>query len=321
MGRYVIGRIMQMIPTMLAIIVAIFFLVRLAPGDPARTMAGEFASPEQVEAVRIRLGLDRSLWDQFFIYMRNLLQGDLGYSYNYRAPVLELVLERLPRTLALMLISTFLGFVIGVALGTFSASRFPSLTDSAISVSSVLFYSMPVFWLGMILILVFHRWLGWLPSSGMIDVVRQPTGLAYALNAAKHMILPIVAMLAYNIPLLLRISRASIIDTIGDDYITTARAVGLPERSVFFTHALRNALLPSATMLGLMVGWIFTGAILTETVFSWPGLGLLTKQAIDGRDYPTLMGVLVFTSIAVVIVSLVTDIVYAMLDPRVKLEK
>lgn len=310
-----------MVPTILLIVVAIFFLIRLAPGDPARTLAGEFASAEQVEAVRVQLGLDGTLWEQFRIYIANLFRGDLGYSYNYRAPVSELIWERLPRTLTLMLVSTLLSFLVGVVLGTFSASRFPSLTDSSISFTAIVIYSMPVFWLGLILLLVFHRWLGWFPSGGMYNIINRQEGFAHLVDLARHMVLPVVAMAGYNVPLIMRVTRASVIDTLDDDYVRTARAVGLRERQVFYRHALRNALLPSVTILGLMIGWIFTGAILTETVFSYPGLGLLTKEAIDGRDYPTLMGVLTLSSITVVVVSFLTDIVYAVIDPRVQFER
>lgn len=320
MGRYSVRRLLQMVPTVLGIVVFAFFLIRLAPGDPALAMAGENADPVNVEAVRAAWGLDQPLWSQFVIYVGNLLRGDLGFSFAYHRPVAELVMQALPLTILLMATATAISFVLGVLIGTFSASRYPSKTDSTISIASVAFYSMPVFWLGMILVYIFSTTLGWFPSGGAGDIIDRKEGLERLAELAWHLVLPVVALAGYNLPLFLRITRASVIDTLRDEYVTTARAVGLSDRRVFYRHALRNALLPTVTMLGLVLGFVFTGAILTETVFSWPGVGRLTWTAIESRDYPTLMGVFVVSSVAVVVVSFLTDIAYAILDPRVTFE-
>jgi peptide/nickel transport system permease protein len=307
-----------MIPTIFATILINFLLIHLAPGDPARVMAGEMAHPDNVEAIRVAFGLDRPLWEQLVVYIAKLFQGDLGFSYNYLTPVTELILERLPQTLLLMVMASTLSIIIGTLVGAFSASKYPSRTDSTIVITSLIFYSMPIFWFALLLLYLFSRELGWFPSSGMADIIDKKTGLAYVGDVLWHAVLPVVTLAAYNIPIYVRISRASVIETMREDYITTARAMGIRERHVFFRHALRNALLPTVTVAGLTLGFILTGAIMTETVFSWPGIGLLMWQAILNRDYPTLMGIFLFASISVVVASFLTDIVYALLDPRVR---
>ncbi|MDA0661132.1 MAG: ABC transporter permease [Planctomycetota bacterium] len=319
MLRFVGRRIAQMPATIAVIITLSFFLVRLAPGDPARAMAGEMADPDNIEAIREAFGLNLPLWQQFLIYLRRLASLDFGYSFGYRMPVSDIILERMPRTLLLMLVAIVASYFVGVLLGTLSASKYPSAFDTGVSTVAVTLYSLPVFWLGMILIRTFSTTLGWFPSGGMHDVISPQTGFGHVREVAWHMVLPVTALSAYNLPLVLRITRASVIETLGEEYVLTARATGLSHSVVFYKHALRNALLPSITTLGLLLGWVLTGAILTETVFSWPGLGLLLKEAIAGRDYPVLMGIFTFSSVLVVVVSFLTDIAYAALDPRVRL--
>jgi peptide/nickel transport system permease protein len=320
MRRYTVRRFLQMIPTILAILLLNFLLIRLAPGDPARVMAGEMATPENVEAIRERFGLDRPLPEQLLVYGQALARGDLGYSYNYLVPVSNLILGRLPQTILLVLSANLLSIVLGTIVGAYSASRFPSRIDSSIWISSLVFYSMPIFWFGMLLVFIFSRELGWLPSGGMRDIINRPTGLAGLMDRLRHAILPTLTLMAYFMPIFIRITRASVIETLGEDYITTVRAVGLTENRIFLRHALRNALLPTVTMAGLTLGFVVTGAVLTETVFGWPGVGLLFWQAITNRDYPVLMGIFVFTSISVVLASFLTDLAYALLDPRVRFD-
>jgi peptide/nickel transport system permease protein len=320
MRQYIFRRLLQMIPTIVAILLINFLLIRLAPGDPARVMAGEMATDENVEAIRERFGLDRPLIQQLGAYAGALVQGDFGYSYNYLTPVSQLILSRLPQTILLVLTANVLSIVLGTIVGAYSASRFPSRVDSTIWISSLVFYSMPIFWFGMLLVYVFSRELGWLPSGGIRDIINRPTGLEGVLDRLRHAILPIITLMAFYMPIFIRITRASVIETLGEDYITTVRAVGLSENRIFMRHALRNALLPTVTMAGLTLGFVVTGAVLTETVFGWPGVGLLFWQAITNRDYPVLMGIFVFTSIAVVLFSFLTDIVYALLDPRVRFD-
>lgn len=320
MRRYIVLRLLQMIPTIVAILFINFLLIRVAPGDPARVMAGEMATPENVEAIRERFGLDRSLPEQMFAYVRALAQGDLGYSYNYLVPVTTLILSRLPQTIVLVLTANLLSILIGTIVGAYSASRFPSKTDSTIWISSLIFYSMPIFWFGMLLVFIFSRELQWLPASGMRDIINKPEGIAGVIDRVRHAILPILTLMAFNTPIFIRITRASVIETLGEDYITTARALGLTENRIFMRHALRNALLPTVTMAGLTLGFVVTGAVLTETVFGWPGVGLLFWQAITNRDYPVLMGIFVFASISVVLAGFLTDLAYAVLDPRVRFD-
>jgi peptide/nickel transport system permease protein len=315
---YIIRRILQLVPVVLIIVVINFVLVRLAPGDPAQVLAGEFASPEYVAALRESYGLDEPLPVQLVTYLKQVAVGNLGESYSYNQPVLGIVLSRVPATLLLVGASQVVGVVIGAALGTISARFYPSRFDSAVSFVSLGAYSMPVFWLGLIAIYVFAVQFRVLPTSGMRDITNMETGLGAAADVFRHLILPVGTLaISWTIPTYLRITRASIIEVSKEDFITTARCKGLEERTVFFRHALRNALLPVVTMAGLYLGLALTGAVLTETVFGWPGIGRLMYEAIFSRDYPLLMGIFVVSSVAVVLASLVTDIVNAFLDPRV----
>lgn len=319
MRRYVARRLLQIVPTILVILLLNFLIIRLAPGDPARAMAGENAAPANVEALRERWGLNKPLWEQAVIYFGRLARGDLGFSYNYLTPVLTLILDRIPQTVFLMLTASTVSFVLGTLLGAFAGSRYPSRADSSISVISLIFYSMPIFWFGMLLIFGFAISLRWLPSGGMYDIVEKKEGFAHLLDLTRHAVLPVATLSAFNLPFFLRITRASLIDTLREDYITTAEAIGLSRNRIFLRHALPNAILPTITAYGLVLGFVLTGAVMTETVFSWPGVGRLMWEAISNRDYPTMMGVFVFSSVAVVVASLLTDLAYATLDPRVRL--
>tara|TARA_B100001964_G_C14120591_1_gene548127 strand:+ start:119 stop:1090 length:972 start_codon:yes stop_codon:yes gene_type:complete len=318
--RYVTIRLLQIFPTILAILLVNFALIHLAPGDPARVMAGEMAHPDNIEAIRVKFGLDRPAWEQLVVYLGKIMQGDLGFSYNYLTPVSELILDRLPQTFYLMIPASLLSIFLGTLIGAYSASKYPSVTDSAIWITSLGFYSMPIFWFGLLLILVFSRNLHWFPSGGMYDIIDKKTGIAYLADLTWHAVLPVLTLTAYNLPIFVRIARASVIETMKEDFINTARAIGLSEIRVFMGHALRNALLPTVTVAGLTLGFVLTGAIMTEAVFSWPGIGLLLWQAISNRDYPTLMGIFVFASVSVVVASFLTDMIYVYLDPRVKFE-
>jgi peptide/nickel transport system permease protein len=320
MQRYLFRRTLQIVPTLFVIIVLEFCLIHLAPGDPARVMAGEQAHPENVQAIRIRFGLDRPLLEQFWVYISQLVRGDWGFSYNYMVPVFGLILDRLPETLFLVIAANSLALVVGTALGTLAASRFPSKTDSGIVFSSVLFYSMPVFWLGLLLVFVFSRNLQWFPLGGTTDIIEKKTGPAYYLDFLWHAFLPVLTLALFTLPQFIRMARTSVIETLQEDFITTAHAIGMPPKQVLYRHALRNALLPTVTLAGVIMGYTLFGAALVESVFSWPGIGLLMLQAISNRDYPVLLGVFLVGSIGVVIIALLTDVIYAYLDPRVRLE-
>lgn len=319
MLRYLVRRVLQLVPTIMLILVLNFLVIRLAPGDPARAMAGEMASRENVEALREAWGLNKPMIEQFAIYFWRLAQGDLGYSYNTLTPVNQLILERIPQTVTLMLAATLLSFVVGTLVGAYAASRYPSRIDSALSVTSLMFYSMPIFWFGMLLIYFFAIQLRWFPSGGMTDIMEDRQGFAYLRDVGYHAVLPVVTLSAFNLPFFLRISRASLIETLREDYVRTARCIGVPQNRLFLRHALPNAMLPTITAFGLVLGFIFTGALMVETVFSWPGIGRLMWEAVSNRDYPTMMGIFLISSIAIVISSLLTDIAYTLFDPRVRL--
>lgn len=319
MLRYIIRRLAQLVPTILFILLFNFLIIRLAPGDPARAMAGEMASQENVEALRQAWGLDKPLIEQLLIYFSRLAQGDLGYSYNTLTPVTDLILDRVPQTVGLMFAATLLSFVVGTLLGAYAASRYPSRVDSVISVSSIAFYSMPIFWFGMLLIYLFAIRLNWFPSGGMVNFIEDYQGFAYLLDVGYHAVLPILTLSAFNIPFFLRIARASVIETLREDYVRTAKCMGVPQNRLFLRHALPNAMLPTITAFGLVLGFVFTGALMTETVFSWPGIGRLMWESVSNRDYPTMMGIFLISSVAIVLSTLLTDITYTLFDPRVRL--
>jgi len=318
MGEYVIRRILEMIPVVLIVIVFNFTIVHLAPGDPAVILAGERATAEYVEATRKRYGLDRPIHEQLILYLMSLMRGDFGDSLAYHRPVLELIVEKIPATLLLVLTSQLVSMVLGTLIGALSAKKYGSRTDRLISFTSVILYSMPVFWFGLILILVFGITLRWFPIWGITSPEMQLSGWGQVVDILWHLFLPVVTLsAAYLTPIFVRLSRSSVMEVMKEDFIMAARAKGLTENVVFFKHALRNALLPTVTQAGLLLGFVLSGALMTETVFGWPGLGRFMYESIFRRDYPTLMGLFIITSVCVAVASLITDIVYALLDPRV----
>jgi peptide/nickel transport system permease protein len=319
LGRYVVVRILQAVPLLLGVVVVNFTLVHLAPGDPITALTGEFpAPPEYVARLRAEFGLDRPLWEQLFRYIVSILQGNLGFSFIRRAPVLDLVVERAGPTALLMLSAMALSVLLGVLLGVVSARRVYSATDNALTVAGLVGYSIPVFWLGQVLIVLFALTLGWLPASGMVSLRTPPEGLARALDIGAHLLLPALCLSTRYIALNTRITRTSMLEVMHTDYIVTAKAKGLPERAILVRHALRNALLPVVTIVGYNLGFALSGSVLVETVFGWPGLGRLLFESIGSRDYPLLLGIFLFLSVVVVVTNLVTDILYAYLDPRIR---
>lgn len=320
MRRYALRRVVQIVPVMFFIAVVNFLLIHLAPGDPAAALAGEGAPQEFIEALRIDYGLDKPVLQQLGTYLATLLQGDLGYSFAYRRPVVEVIVERLPATALLVFASQIPAIVLGTLLGAYSARHYPSKIDNAVTAVSLSLYAVPIFWSGLLLILVFAVWLRWLPASGMFSLTAPSEGLGRFLDIARHMALPTTALFLYSLPTYVRLTRASVIEIMREDFITTARAIGYSENVVFFRHALRNALLPAVTVAGLSLSFVFAGALLTETVFGWPGMGRLMYEGVLKRDYPVLMGVFLVTSALVLIVGILTDLIYAALDPRVSYE-
>lgn len=317
-AAYIARRVLQMVPVVFVIVLVNFVLVHAAPGDPAQVLAGPFATAQYVDHLRQSYGLDQPLPIQFVDYLDRLVHGDLGQSLSNSGSVWSVIAARIPATLLLVLTCQFIGLIVGTFLGTAAARRHGSRRDAALSVVALGAYSMPVFWIGLLLIYVFAVRLQALPASGMHQLFASRHGLAGALDVLRHLILPVTALsVSWTIPTYLRLARASVIAVGQEDFVTTARAKGLRESKVFFKHALRNALLPIVTTGGLYIGLSLGGAVLTETVFAWPGVGQLMYQAIFSRDYPLLMGILLVTSVGVVLIALITDLVYVALDPRV----
>jgi len=320
MGHYILRQLASIIPTILMSVVINFILLHAAPGDPARVMAGrDNPSEEQIAAIRAQLGLDQPLPVQFWNYAKELAQGNLGQSITYKQPVFDLIVERLPATLLLTVTSAVIALVVGTLLGVVAARKFGSPTDTALSFTNYTMFAMPSFWLGLILIVIFSSKLGWLPTAGMRTVRADYTGWRDTLDVLQHLILPVATLALVQIPIYFRITRASVVQQQREDYVTTFRATGMPQSKVFRRYALRNALLPTVTVFGLGFGFVFTGAALVEIVFAWPGIGRLTLDAVFRRDYPLLLGVYLMLAVAVSIAVLITDIVYAWLDPRIRL--
>lgn len=316
-GKYVARRVLQMIPVILAIICICFMIIHLAPGDPATILAGETATDEYIAELSAQFGLDQPMWKQLLIYMKNVFQGNLGESFADKIPVTTMLAERMKVTLMLVLPSEILAIAIGTLLGLTAAKRENRLQDHLISNLSIVLYCMPTFWLGMMLMLLFAVNLKWLPTSGMQSF---NTTLSPFLDTLRHMILPSVTLILVRIPTYLKLARSSIVEVAREDFINTARAIGYSEHVVYRKHALRNALLPTVTQVGMSLSTLFSGALLTETVFSWPGMGRMVYDAIATRDYPVIMGGFLVSAVMVVIGSFITDIIYMYLDPRVVAE-
>lgn len=321
MRRYLTKRLLTGLMTVLIVMVLNFFLMHLAPGDPIRIMAGmDHPTSEQLEELRVRFGLDQPLLIQLKQYVFNLLRGDMGTSYTYNKPVASLILETMGPSMLLAFTSCVLSFVIGTLLGLFAARHQGRWMDTSLSYVSYLFDSMPPFWLGLVSILVFASTLHWLPTSGMINLRNQQEGFGYWLDVATHMILPCGTMTLIQIPAYLRLTRSSVTQVMQEDYVTTFRATGMSERYIFRHYVLKNAILPTLTVFGISLAYVVAGAALVEIVFAWPGMGRLMLNAINRRDYPLLMGIYLMIAVSVSVITMLVDIVYAALDPRIRLK-
>ena len=332
MTGYAIRRGLTVIPVLVGVSLLVFSFVHLIPGDPALTMLGERATPEKVTEVRARLGLDRPLWEQYLLYVRKVVHGDLGVSIVRGDPVATDLWRRFPATVELAGAAMILATVIGVPLGVVCAVRRNSLIDSLARVGALTGVSMPIFWLGLVLAWIFGVQLGLLPTGFRLDsestfkpvtnfvildalVQRQWAVLG---DALRHLILPAVALATIPLAVITRMTRASLLEELTRDYIRTARAKGLSGMAVIVRHGLGNALLPVLTVIGLQIGRLLAGAILTETIFSWPGIGLWVYESIESRDYAIVQGATLFIAAIVVVVNLATDLLYAVADPRIK---
>lgn len=304
MVKYITKRLLFLIPVLLGVSLIVFTLLYITPGDPARMILGEQAEQQQVEQLREEMGLNDSFFVQYGRYVKNIvLHGDLGTSYATKSPVIEEIIAVFSNTLKLALTSVALAIVIGIIFGVISAVKQYSIFDSAISVIAILGISMPMFWLGLLMILLFSVKLGWLPSSGY--------------DSWKHMIMPAICLGAQSIAVITRMTRSSMLEIIRQDYIRTVRAKGQKEIFVIIKHAFRNALIPIITTVGLQFGHLLGGAMLTETVFSIPGLGRLMVESIKTRDFPMVQGSVLFIAVAFTLVNLIVDLLYAYVDPRI----
>jgi peptide/nickel transport system permease protein len=357
--RYIIRRLLLLIPVLIGISIVTFAMLRLIPGDPAQVMLGEHATQEAVAEIRARLGLDEPIHVQYVRYIESALRLDLGRSIKTNRPVLQEIGQRLPATIELTLGSMFVACVVGIPAGIVAAYRHNSTFDLATMFASLLGVSMPIFWLGLMLAYVFGFLLKWLPPSARLTIgvdmktIGEAWGLAsgplgpsstrimtaneffsgfYVLRAVltgngralldvlSHLILPSIALGSIPMAVIARMTRSSMLEVLGEDYIRTARAKGLKEQTVLLRHALKNAFLPIITVIGLQLGFLLGGAILTETIFSWPGLGRLVVDRILSRDYPVVQGSVLVIALIFVVVNLLVDISYAYLDPRIHYE-
>ena len=320
MLKLVASRLAQGLALVLAVVVLNFVLVHAAPGDPVETIAGASGGmDEKLQAeLRAQYGLDRPLPVQLGIYLGKVLRGDLGYSYFFNLPVSGLIAERVPATLALVLSSVLAAFLIGTTLGVLSARKPNGWLSQTINVLSLVGFAAPVFWLGMLLVILLASVFPVFPVSGMRGIESDGRGWADVLDVLHHLVLPAFTLGLVYLAQYSRLSRAAMLDVLGADYIRTARAKGLSERVVLYKHALRNAVLPVVTVLGLQFGNVLAGAIVVETVFNWPGLGRLAYESVLRRDYPTILGVLLFSSVVVVVMNQITDLCYRLIDPRIK---
>jgi peptide/nickel transport system permease protein len=309
------------IPLLAAVVTVNFVLVHLAPGDPVSYLVGDpsLISAEQLQQMRANLGLDRPLPVQYVAYLGSLMRGDLGLSAVNQRPVLDVILERVPATLLLMGASLVVALVLGVAMGFVAALKARTPVDYLVGALSLVTYSMPPFWLALVLITVFSLRLEWFPTMGMATLGASHEGWAHVRDTAHHLALPTVALGTSYAAVYSKVFRASLLGVLGQPFIVTAKAKGLSWLGVYGKHAARNAALPVITFLGLQAGLVFTGAVVTEIVFAWPGVGMLTMNAILQRDYPLILGIFVMISLCVIAANAAADLMYSVVDPRITL--
>jgi len=331
MKWYIIKRLLQIIPVILGVTLIAFALIHLAPGDPVRTMLGQHATQQEIEDIRAKYGLDQPLYVQYFIWLGDVLQGDLGRSILSHEQVTTEIASRFPNTIELAIAAMLFAILIGVVAGIISATKQYYVADYSVMGLALFGISMPVFWLGIMLMMIFGVFLGWLPIGGRIDLLlpfQRITGFmvidsiitlngAALISVIRHLLLPAIALGTIPMAIIARTTRSSMLEVLRQDFIRTERAKGLSERKVIYKHAIRNAMVPVVTVIGLNFGLLLSGAILTETVFSWPGVGRLVVDAVYARDYPLVIGCILVFALVFVIVNLITDILYTYIDPRI----
>ena len=318
--RYIIRRLFQAVPIVLAIIVLNFFLLNMAEGDAVDVLAGEAgsATPEYMAELRAKFGLDQPLPVQLLVYLKNIISLDLGYSFRHDMPVSVLILDRFWPTLLLMVSTIILAVLFGILLGLLAAINLNTWKDAVISVFALITYATPLFWVGLMMIVVFSINLRWFPTSGMENIAAFYEGFDRFVDITHHLVLPTITLSLFYLALYTRLMRASMLEQYGQDYVVTARAKGLPERRITFGHVLRNALLPVVTMAGVQVGALIGGSVIVESVFAWPGLGMLAFESLFARDLNLLLGIFLISSVLVVVVNLIVDVIYCFLDPRIE---
>jgi ABC-type dipeptide/oligopeptide/nickel transport system permease component len=331
MVKYIIKRLLMLIPVLLGVSLFVFIIMHVFTGDPASLILGEHGTKAQMEALRQEMGLKDPIYVQFGRFLWQLLHGDLGRSLMTKRPVIDDLLSQFPATIELAFFSLAIASVVGIVIGVISAVKRYSFFDYVSMIGALLGVSMPIFWLGLILIIIFSVNLHWLPVAGRVDIGMEPTAITHFYlvdsiltgnwdafwSALRHLILPGIALAAYSMAIIARMTRSTMLEVVKQDYIRTAHAKGLDERTVVFHHALKNALIPIVTVIGLQFGFLLGGAVLTETVFSWPGIGSLTTNAILASDFPLVQGSVILVAVVFVIVNLLVDLFYAYLDPRI----
>lgn len=332
MAKYILKRILMLIPVLLGVSIIIFGIMRVFSPDPAPIVLGQHATQEAMSEWREANGLNEPIVIQYVNYMKGVLTGDFGNSYYTKTPVAKEIFSRFPATVELAICAIIIATILGILLGIISAVKKNSWLDHISMVTALIGVSIPIFWLGILLIIVFAGNLGWLPAQGRIDTLLRPASLTgfYLIDslvegnmesfgsALKHLVLPSVALAMYSMAIIARMTRSTMLDTLSQDYIRTARAKGIKEGQVIRRHALANALIPIVTVIGIQLGYLMGGAVLTESVFAWPGIGKYTVEAILKSDFPVVQGVVLLIAFIFVVMNLVVDIIYAFLDPRIK---
>lgn len=319
MTRYIARRLLQAVPVLLGILVLTFALVHLAPGDPIAILAGDAGDAAYYAEMRAKFGLDRPLPEQLVAYVANAARGDLGLSFAHRRPVLEVIADRVPATLLLMLTALALSTALGIGLGALAARHADRPLDHAVTIGTLLGAATPAFWLGQVLVIVFAWGLGWFPVQGMTTARGVAPGFTQVVDVAHHMVLPVATLALLQLALVTRLVRAGVREALLEEYARTAAAKGVGHGGIVLRHALPNAMLPVVTVVGSHFGTLLTGAVLTEIIFAWPGIGRLLYDATLARDHPLLMAIFIVASTSVVAANLITDLVYGRLDPRVRL--
>jgi len=318
LSHYIAKRAVFSVVVVFVVAILSFTIIRLAPGDPATLLAGEAASPDYVQAIRAEYGLDQPLPVQLVTYLSDLARGNLGYSLTFSRPVINVILERLPQTILLVGTALCFAIVVGVLMGITSAKNPNSLEDGILTAVTLTLYSIPVFWLGLVMIMGLALWIPIFPTGGLFDVGVQLNPPQFILNVGWHLVLPALTLSAFFLATYARLTRAGLLEAMGMNYVVQARAKGVRQRDVLYHHALKNALLPIITVAGIQIGLIVGGVVLTESVYSWPGIGSLLIMAVSYRDYPLVTGIFLITAISVAISNLAADIIIGLVDPRIR---